>query len=142
MRLAGAHASSNLIGQSAAFNATLFFTALFGLLASFTKSFLYSLHCTFLLGKFSWGLNANRWHPFTRAYAERKAVPCNCPFHFFFSFGALLSAVIALLVVPQHSCPSSALVPCEVDIQNQGWKYLLITLTLISLRHPLTSVFT
>jgi hypothetical protein len=79
---------------------------------------------------------------------------------FFFSIGAVLSAVVALLVLPQNSCPSSALVPCEVDVQNQGWKYLLITLGLIVrtqieasfipthrepthqlLRHPLTFFF-
>jgi len=49
----------------------------------------------------------------------------------FFSFGAVLSAVVALLILPQNSCPRSSLVPCEVDVQNQGWKYLLITLALI-----------
>lgn len=48
----------------------------------------------------------------------------------FFSFGAVLSAVVALLVLPQHSCPSSPEV-CDVDLQNQGWKYLLFTLGLI-----------
>lgn len=49
---------------------------------------------------------------------------------FFFSFGAMISAIVALLVLPQNSCPPSAL-SCEVDIQNQGWKYLLATLGLI-----------
>ena len=49
----------------------------------------------------------------------------------FFSLGAVLSAVVALLVVPQNSCLPSSLVPCDVDVQNQGWKYLLITLGLI-----------
>jgi hypothetical protein len=48
----------------------------------------------------------------------------------FFSFGAVLSAVVAILVLPQHSCPSSPEV-CDVDLQNQGWKYLLVTLGLI-----------
>ena len=73
------------------------------------KIIFYSLHCTFLLGKFSWGrefrtvailivnllsvgLNANRWHPFTRAYAERKAVPCNCPFRFFLIWRSIVSS--------------------------------------------------
>jgi len=48
----------------------------------------------------------------------------------FFSFGAVLSAVVALLVIPQHSCPpdSPALAPCE---DNKGWKYLLSALGLI-----------
>lgn len=49
----------------------------------------------------------------------------------FFSLGAVLSAAVALLVIPQNACPPSALVPCEVDVQNQGWKYLLITLGII-----------
>jgi MFS family permease len=69
----------------------------------------------------------------------------------FFSFGAVLSAVVALLVVPQNSCSPNALVPCEVDTQNQGWKYLLITLAMIvraqigasfTLTHREPSVFT
>lgn len=49
----------------------------------------------------------------------------------FFSFGSVLSAVVALLVLPHNSCPPSTLAPCEVNVQNQGWKYLLITLGLI-----------
>lgn len=61
----------------------------------------------------------------------------------FFSFGAVLSAVVALLVLPQHSCPPSPEV-CDVNLQNQGWKYLLLGLGLIvrsrsstsSPRHP------
>ncbi len=44
----------------------------------------------------------------------------------FFSLGAVLSAVVALFVVPQHSCTSSD--PCD---DNEGWKYLLIVLGLI-----------
>jgi hypothetical protein len=48
----------------------------------------------------------------------------------FFSFGAVLSAVVALLVIPQHSCATS-LLACDVESQNKGWKYLLIALGLI-----------
>lgn len=48
----------------------------------------------------------------------------------FFSFGAVLSAVVALIVVPQNSCPAS-LLPCDMDFQNQGWRYLLMTLGFI-----------
>jgi hypothetical protein len=61
----------------------------------------------------------------------------------FFSFGSVLSAFVALLTLPGNSCPSSpsepvsglrlldALVPCDVDKQNKGWKYLLMTLAMI-----------
>lgn len=48
----------------------------------------------------------------------------------FFSFGAVLSAVIGLLVIPGHSCPPSP-APCDMATQNMGWKYLLISLGLI-----------
>lgn len=48
----------------------------------------------------------------------------------FFSFGAVLAAVIALLLIPSHSCPPPP-ATCDVAIQNAGWKYLLTTLGLI-----------
>jgi len=41
---------SDVVGRSAAFNATLFFTALFGVLASFTTSFLSLCIILFFLG--------------------------------------------------------------------------------------------
>lgn len=47
----------------------------------------------------------------------------------FFSFGAVLSAIVAILVVPQHSCPSNSTI-CDVTVNN-GWKYMLVTLGLI-----------
>jgi len=49
----------------------------------------------------------------------------------FFSFGAVLSAAVALLVLPQNSCPAGQTIPCDVDLQNRGWQYLLIALALI-----------
>lgn len=115
MQLAGAHVSqppfsypdhkthslqgSDLMGRITAFNATLFLTAFFGLLASFSNSFSTLCIVLFFLGSsigvwrfkalailfvnsFSSGLNANRRHPPTRTHAERKPVPCHCPFRF------------------------------------------------------------
>lgn len=61
----------------------------------------------------------------------------------FFSFGSVLSAVVALIILPGNSCPGSGssapasitgltnLVDCDVETQNRGWKYLLMTLALI-----------
>lgn len=116
MRLAGAHVSqlpfsypdhithshqgSDLMGRITAFNATLFLTALFGLLASFSNSFSTLCIALFFLGSsigvrrpktlaillansFSSGLNANRRHSLTRTYAEREPVSCHCSFRFF-----------------------------------------------------------
>ena len=61
----------------------------------------------------------------------------------FFSVGSVVSAVVALLVLPNNSCPlvsSSAELrlpstlappPCDVETQNLGWKYVLITHALL-----------
>lgn len=45
----------------------------------------------------------------------------------FFSLGAVASAVVGIIVIPTHSCPSesSSTEPCDVAISNLGWKYLL-----------------
>lgn len=48
----------------------------------------------------------------------------------FFSFGAVLSAVVGLLVIPGHSCPPAP-ATCDVGSENMGWKYLLIVLGII-----------
>jgi len=67
----------------------------------------------------------------------------------FFSFGAVLSALLGIVIIPSHSCPESTLpitsmvgsrrdaaidgggVPCDVATQNLGWRYLLMTLSTI-----------
>jgi len=48
----------------------------------------------------------------------------------FFSVGSVLAAVVALFVLPNNSCPVD-IHPCDVDVQNRGWKYLLICLGLV-----------
>lgn len=50
----------------------------------------------------------------------------------FFSFGAVLSAVVALVVVPGHSCVSGigGVGGCDVE-ENKGWKYMLMSLGVI-----------
>jgi hypothetical protein len=42
----------------------------------------------------------------------------------FFSIGAVLAAVVALAVIPAHSCPPSP-AECDVLTSNNGWRYLL-----------------
>jgi hypothetical protein len=46
----------------------------------------------------------------------------------FFSIGSVVAAAAALVLIPSHSCVGGATVPCDVDVQNKGWKYLLISL--------------
>jgi len=47
----------------------------------------------------------------------------------FFSFGAVLAAFVAKILIPKNSCdPSPA--PCDLD-KNLGWKYELVALGII-----------
>jgi hypothetical protein len=48
----------------------------------------------------------------------------------FFSLGAVVSSLLALLILPSRSCPSGT-AGCNVHAQNQGWKVLLVTLALV-----------
>ena len=47
----------------------------------------------------------------------------------FFSFGSVLSAVVAFTVIPSRSCLPTA--PCDVATQNTGWQYMLVSLGII-----------
>ncbi|KAK0238623.1 MFS general substrate transporter [Armillaria nabsnona] len=122
---------SDLMGRSTAFNATLFFTSLFGLLASLSWSYTSLCVLLFLLGTAVGGSMPTDGTLLLEHMPKGKQYLVTA-LSVFFSFGAVLSAIVALLIVPHHSCPPAP-VGCNVDIENQGWKYLLITLGLITL---------
>ena len=135
------------MGRSAAFNCTLFFTAVFGLLASFSNSFTTICITLFLLGS-SVGvssalltkiapllINSQGSMP-TDATLILENVPKENQYlvtalSAFFSVGSVLSAVFALVIVPRNSCPRDLKQPCDVNVQNTGWKYLLICLAIV-----------
>ncbi|KAF8907387.1 major facilitator superfamily domain-containing protein [Mucidula mucida] len=118
---------SDLMGRSTAFNATLFFTATFGLLASLSYSYTSLCVLLFFLGTAVGGSMPTDGTLLLEHMPEGKQYLVTA-LSVFFSLGAVLSAVVALFVVPQHSCTSSD--PCD---DNEGWKYLLIVLGLITL---------
>ncbi|KII90655.1 hypothetical protein PLICRDRAFT_137021 [Plicaturopsis crispa FD-325 SS-3] len=122
---------SDLMGRSTAFNATLFFTSVFGLLASFANSFATLCLFLFLLGSAVGGSMPTDGTLLLEHMPKGKQYLVTA-LSVFFSFGAVLSAIVALLVVPQNSCPRAS-VECDIDIDNRGWKYMLITLGLITL---------
>ncbi|TFK33035.1 MFS general substrate transporter [Crucibulum laeve] len=122
---------SDLMGRSTAFNATLFFTALFGILASFANSFLTLCIALFFLGSAVGGSMPTDGTLLLEHMPKKKQYLVTA-LSVFFSFGSVLAAVVALLLLPRNSCPVST-IPCDMDIQNQGWKYLLSTLGLITL---------
>jgi MFS family permease len=49
----------------------------------------------------------------------------------FFSTGSVVAAVVALFVLPGNSCPIDPNSPCDVDVQNRGWRHLLVCLAIV-----------
>ncbi|RDB14860.1 putative MFS-type transporter PB1E7.08c [Hypsizygus marmoreus] len=121
---------SDLMGRITAFNATLFFTAIFGLLASCAQSFPVLCVLLFFLGSAVGGSMPTDGTLLLEHMPKSKQYLVTA-LSVFFSIGAVFSAVVSLLVIPQNSCFPSQ--PCDVDSENQGWRYLLISLGLITL---------
>ncbi|KAG6898420.1 hypothetical protein C0992_004131 [Termitomyces sp. T32_za158] len=121
---------SDIMGRSAAFNATLCFTALFGLLASFANSFTALCVVLFFLGSAVGGSMPTDGTLLLEHMPQSKQYLVTA-LSVFFSVGAVLSAVVALILIPGNSCLPNQ--PCNVDIDNQGWRHLLFALGLITL---------
>lgn len=60
-----------------------------------------------------------------------------------FSFGAVLSSVLGLVIIPKYSCPEIASkdVPCDVSKDNNGWRYMLLALSVVSIAMTLSRLF-
>ncbi|KAG6919261.1 hypothetical protein DXG01_008057 [Tephrocybe rancida] len=121
---------SDIMGRSAAFNATLCFTAAFGLLASFTTSFTGLCVVLFFLGSAVGGSMPTDGTLLLEHMPKSKQYLVTA-LSVFFSVGAVLAAVVALIVIPRSSCLPNQ--PCNVDTDNQGWKHLLMALGVITL---------
>ncbi|KAL1745814.1 major facilitator superfamily domain-containing protein [Schizophyllum fasciatum] len=120
---------SDLFGRSTAFNATLFFTAVFGLCASLAGSFTQLCIVLFFLGSSVGGSMPTDGTLLLEHMPDGKQYLVTA-LSVFFSVGAVLSALIGLSVLPDHSCFAAA---CDVETQNKGWKYLLAILGVITL---------
>ncbi|KAG8889996.1 hypothetical protein FRB98_001431 [Tulasnella sp. 332] len=123
---------SDLLGRTMAFNATLLFTSLFGICASTfaggVKSLCISL---FFLGSAVGGSMPTDGTLFLENIPRGKQYLLTL-LSVFFSFGAVLSAVIGLLVIPANSCPLPP-AACDTETQNLGWRYLLTILSVMTL---------
>ncbi|KAI0290320.1 major facilitator superfamily domain-containing protein [Multifurca ochricompacta] len=121
---------SDLMGRSTAFNATLFFTSLFGIGASFATTFPMLCIALFCLGS-SVGGSMPTDGTLLLEHMPRGKEYLVTALSVFFSFGAVLAALVAIVLIPKNSCqPLPA--PCDLD-RNLGWKYELVALGLITL---------
>ncbi|KAJ6583947.1 MFS general substrate transporter [Mycena vulgaris] len=122
---------SDLLGRSTAFNATLFFTALFGILASFSYSFTSLCVLLFLLGSAVGGSMPTDGTLLIEHMPQPKLYLVTA-LSLFFSLGSVLAALFALVLVPQNSCATVTSIPCDPALNN-GWKHLLAALGVITL---------
>jgi len=120
---------SDLMGRSAAFNATLFFTSVFGIASSFATTFPMLCIAIFLLGS-AVGGSLPTDGTLLLEHMPRGKEYLVTALSVFFSFGAVLAAFVAIVFIPKNSCdPLPA--PCDLD-RNLGWKYELVALGLIT----------
>ncbi|TFK93073.1 MFS general substrate transporter [Polyporus arcularius HHB13444] len=122
---------SDLMGRTTAFNATLFLTSLFGVFAAFANTFPLLCFALFLLGSAVGGSMPTDGTLLLEHMPNGKQYLVTA-LSVFFSLGAVLAAVIGLVVIPGHSCPPPP-ATCDVASENVGWKYLLIVLGLVTL---------
>ncbi|KAH9964760.1 major facilitator superfamily domain-containing protein, partial [Russula compacta] len=120
---------SDLMGRSTAFNATLFFTSLFGVFSSLATTFPMLCASLFFLGS-AVGGSLPTDGTLLLEHMPRGKEYLVTALSVFFSFGAVLASLVAILLIPKNTCdPSPA--PCDLD-RNLGWKYELVALGLIT----------
>ncbi|GJE98431.1 MFS general substrate transporter [Phanerochaete sordida] len=122
---------SDLIGRTAAFNATLFLTAVFGVLASLANTFPLLCAALFFLGSAVGGSMPTDGTLLLEHMPNGKQYLVTA-LSVFFSFGSVVAAISGLVLIPSRSCPPKP-ASCDVATQNMGWRYLLMALGLITL---------
>lgn len=122
---------SDLLGRISAFNGTLVLTSLFGVLASVSRNFFTLCLSFFFLGSAVGGSMPTDGTLLLEHMPRGKQYLVTA-LSVFFSFGAVVSALVAILVVPGHSC-TSATASCDPDVDNRGWQYLLQVLAGITM---------
>ncbi|KAI9506687.1 hypothetical protein GGI25_005346 [Coemansia spiralis] len=121
---------SDRFGRLVAYRWTLVVSGTFGLLASTVSSFSLLCLCLFGLGS---GVGGNM--PVDGAifleFIPREKRHLLTMLSIFFSIGSVVSSAAALALLPPFSCPDdSGPSGCDVSKQNNGWRYLLITMAL------------
>ncbi|KAI9609622.1 hypothetical protein H4Q26_007582 [Puccinia striiformis f. sp. tritici PST-130] len=125
---------SDTYGRRGPFNGTLLMTAIFGLFCGFAPSF--GWLCFSLVGL---GIGVGGSMP-TDGTLFLENIPKTRHYlltglSVFFSFGAVISSFLGLLILPGSSCkepPPGQTLLCNSQVDNLGWRYLLITLGVLT----------
>ncbi|KAH7101221.1 MFS general substrate transporter [Auriculariales sp. MPI-PUGE-AT-0066] len=119
---------SDFLGRTTAFNLTLCFTTIFGIIASFMPSFKTLAFSLFLLGSSVGGSMPTDGTLLLEQLPKAKHYLLTA-MSVFFSLGAVWTSIIALFIIPPYSCTAAGTSDCDVDAMNNGWKYLLMILS-------------
>ncbi|KAJ2762010.1 hypothetical protein IWQ57_005901, partial [Coemansia nantahalensis] len=124
---------SDRFGRLVPYRWTLVVSAVFGLAASASSSFGMLCACLFGLGT---GVGGNM--PVDGAIflecIPREKRHLLTMLSVFFSAGSVLTSCIALAILPPFSCPDDPGPDgCDVAKQNNGWRYLLVAMSLLTI---------
>ncbi|GAA5955345.1 hypothetical protein JCM21900_005777 [Sporobolomyces salmonicolor] len=129
---------SDVRGRVAAFNLTLLLTSVFGLASAFAPNFGTLCFALFWLGTGVGGSMPTDGTLFLENVPKTRHYLLTA-LSVFFSLGAIFTSLLSLAILPRFSCPShpkdssDPVAPaCDVRHDNQGWRYLLGCLGLIS----------
>jgi MFS family permease len=115
---------SDSYGRVPAFNGTLALAAVFGGLAGFAPSFSWLCVAFFFLGIGVGGSMPTDGTLFLENVAVRHHYLLTA-LSVFFSIGAVLASVFAILILPSRSCPTPITEACNLEVDNIGWRILL-----------------
>lgn len=115
---------ADIMGRRIAFQSTLFFASVFGLLCPFMPNYGSLCLCFFFLGSAVGGSMPTDGTLFLENVPHAKRYLLTA-LSIFFSLGAVVSSVLGAVLIPSHSCPENQDEPCDVKTQNLGWKYML-----------------
>ncbi|GAA5866253.1 hypothetical protein JCM1840_004056 [Sporobolomyces johnsonii] len=129
---------SDARGRVAAFNLTLLLTSVFGLASAFAPNFGTLCFALFWLGTGVGGSMPTDGTLFLENVPKTRHYLLTA-LSVFFSLGAIFTSLLSLVILPRFSCPSlpkntdgNDASACDVRHDNQGWRYLLGCLGLIS----------
>ncbi|KAG2177534.1 hypothetical protein INT44_008046 [Umbelopsis vinacea] len=130
----GTYSDSN--GRKIPFNTTLAITALFGLASSFAPTFWSLCLFLFFLG-FGVGGNMPTDGALFLEFLPKTHHYLLTFMSVFFSFGAVIASILGFVILPYTSCPEGSAddpnPPCDVSVQNRGWRYMLFATGIVTL---------
>ncbi|GAA5995852.1 uncharacterized protein JCM10292_004787 [Rhodotorula paludigena] len=127
---------SDAFGRVPAFNLTICVTSVFGIGSAFAPSFGWLCFALFCMGTGVGGSMPTDGTLFLENTPKTKHYLLTA-LSVFFSLGAIFTSILGLVILPRFSCPpgsgEGAAVACDVTLQNNGWRYMLGALGVVSI---------